>query len=179
MLVAISGQFITGIAILRQDGYQPPANQLVTGSGLMSILVAPVGCHGISLSAITAAICTGKDAHPDPQKRYVGTVVAMLWYLLIGLFSAALVSIIQSFPATFIAMVAGIALLGALEGSLFASLNQAEHREAGLCTFLVCASDLSWAGLSSAYWGLIIGSLIIVLQTLVTHCKHREIGSRE
>ena len=110
VLVAVSGQFITGIAILRQDKYDPPANSIVAGSGLLSILFAPTACHGVNLSAITAAICTGRDANPDPGKRYFGPVVAMLWYLMFGLFSAALVSIIQSFPAAFIAMVAGIAL---------------------------------------------------------------------
>ncbi|MCP4866589.1 MAG: benzoate/H(+) symporter BenE family transporter [Alteromonas sp.] len=164
VLVALSGQFITGIAILRQDGFAPPANQIVAGSGFMSILFAPTGCHGVNLSAITAAICTGSDAHPNPAKRYFGPFVAMFWYAMFGLFSAALVSVIQAFPAAFIAMVAGIALLGALEGSLAAALSQAKEREAALCTFLITASDLSLLGLSSAFWALIIGGAIFVLQ---------------
>ncbi len=167
VLVAVSGQFITGIAILRQDKYDPPANSIVAGSGLLSILFAPTACHGVNLSAITAAICTGKDANPDPGKRYFGPVVAMLWYLMFGLFSAALVSIIQSFPAAFIAMVAGIALLGALEGSLNAAMSQPTQREAALCTFLVTASDLSLLGLSSAFWGLIFGGGIVLVQSFL------------
>lgn len=164
MLVAVSGQFITGIAILKQDKYSPPSNQIVAGSGLMSILFAPTACHGVNLSAITAVICTGPDANPDPKKRYFGPAVAMLWYIIFGLFSAALVSVIQAFPAAFIAMVAGIALLGALEGSLSTALSQPADREAALCTFLITASDLSLLGLSSAFWGLVIGGTIIVVQ---------------
>ena len=167
VLVAVSGQFITGIAILRQDKYDPPANSIVAGSGLLSILFAPTACHGVNLSAITAAICTGRDANPDPGKRYFGPVVAMLWYLMFGLFSAALVSIIQSFPAAFIAMVAGIALLGALEGSLNAAMSQPTQREAALCTFLVTASDLSLLGLSSAFWGVIFGGGIVLVQSFL------------
>ncbi|MGB0568473.1 MAG: benzoate/H(+) symporter BenE family transporter, partial [Alteromonas macleodii] len=114
--------------------------------------------------AITAAICTGPDANPDPKKRYFGPAVAMLWYIMFGLFSAALVSVIQAFPTAFIAMVAGIALLGALEGSLSTALSQPADREAALCTFLITASDLSLLGLSSAFWGLVIGGTIIVVQ---------------
>jgi benzoate membrane transport protein len=164
VLVALSGQFITGIAILRQDGYHPPANQIVAGSGLLSILFAPAACHGVNLSAITAAICTGPDAHPDPAKRYFGPFVALFWYGMFGLFSAALVSIIQAFPAAFIAMIAGIALLGALEGSIVAALSHVKEREAALCTFLIAASDLSLLGLSSAFWALIIGGVIVTVQ---------------
>lgn len=167
VLVAVSGQFITGIAILRQDNYAAPANKIVAGSGLLSILFAPTACHGVNLSAITAAICTGPDAHPNPARRYFGPAVAMLWYLMFGLFSAALVSVIQAFPAAFIAMVAGIALLGALEGSLAAAMTQSRDREAALCTFLITASDLSLLGLSSAFWGLILGGIIVSVQQLL------------
>ncbi|MFQ3230342.1 MAG: benzoate membrane transport protein [Reinekea sp.] len=168
MLVAVSGQFIAGIAILRQDKYLPPSNQIVAGSGLMSILFAPTACHGVNLSAITAAICTGSDANYDSKKRYIGPVVAMLCYFIFGIFSAALVSVVQAFPTVFIAMVAGIALLGALEGSLSQALSQPAEREAALCTFLITASDLMLLGLSSAFWGLVIGGSIIFVQRYLT-----------
>ncbi|GGF70897.1 benzoate/H(+) symporter BenE family transporter [Alteromonas lipolytica] len=133
-------------------------------SALFSVSV-PLVLVALSGQFITGiAICTGSDAHPNPTKRYFGPFVAMFWYAMFGLFSAALVSVIQAFPAAFIAMVAGIALLGALEGSLAAALSQAKEREAALCTFLITASDLSLLGLSSAFWALIIGGAIFALQ---------------
>ena len=163
-LVAISGQFITGLAVLRQDGYQPPANQIVAGSGLVSSIFALVGCHGVNLAAITAAICTGKEAHANSEKRYAGTVAGAITFFAFGLFSATLVAIIQALPASYIAIVAGLALLGAIESSLMTSVAQSSEREAALCTFLVTASGFEIFQLTSAFWGLIIGVAVLVLR---------------
>jgi benzoate membrane transport protein len=33
------------------------------------------------------------------------------------------------------------------------------HREASLITFLATASGMTWLGLGSAFWGIVIGSL--------------------
>lgn len=168
VLVGISGQFLTGIAILQHDGYAPPQNQMVGASGLMSFLLAPTGCHGVNLGAITAAICTGHDAHHDKTKRYIGPIVAAFWYFTVGLFSTALVGIIYAFPAAFISIIAGVALLGTLEKSLSAALSQPSERDAALCTFLISASNLAWLGLSSAFWGLLIGGLILLFNHFYT-----------
>uniref|UniRef100_UPI000847949E benzoate/H(+) symporter BenE family transporter n=1 Tax=Sphingobium yanoikuyae TaxID=13690 RepID=UPI000847949E len=66
-VVALTGQFLPGIAVLRAAGYdQPAARPIVSTSAIASIALAPFGCHGLNLAAFTAAICLGPDAHPDP-----------------------------------------------------------------------------------------------------------------
>src|SRR5690554_6019661 len=97
VMVALTGQFLPGVAVLRSAGYRTPASPLITQSGLGSVLLAPFGCHGLTLAAITAAICTGKEAHEDPAKRYVAGVSGGVFYLLLGLFGATLVSIFTAF----------------------------------------------------------------------------------
>lgn len=157
VMVSLTGQFVPGMVVLRNDGYQTPASPLINSSALGSLLLAPFGCHGLNLAAITAAICTGKESHEDAGKRYVAGVSGGVFYLLLGVFGATLVSIFSAFPAALIAALAGLALLAAIGGALSSAMAVPKDREAALITFLVTASGMSLLGLSAAFWGLIFG----------------------
>ncbi|MBU0902570.1 MAG: benzoate/H(+) symporter BenE family transporter [Gammaproteobacteria bacterium] len=157
VMVALTGQFVPGMAVLRNAGYPTPASPIITSSAVGSLLLAPFACHGLNLAAITAAICTGREAHEDPSKRYVAGVVGGLAYLLLGLFGATLVSLFTAFPKELIAALAGLALFGAIGGALASAMAEPDDREAALITFLVTASGMSFLGLSAAFWGLMFG----------------------
>lgn len=165
VMVALTGQFVPGMAVLRNAGYQTPASPLISSSALGTLLLAPFGCHGLNLAAITAAICTGREAHEDPSRRYVAGVVGGVFYLVLGLFGATLVSIFTAFPAALIAALAGLALLAAIGGALSSAMSVPADREAALITFLVTASGMSFMGLSAAFWGLIFGIAAHLLLT--------------
>ncbi len=165
VMVALTGQFVPGVAVLRNAGYPTPASPIISASGLGSLLLAPFGCHGLTLAAITAAICTGREAHEDPARRYVSGVVGGVFYLLLGIFGATLVSIFTALPKELIAALAGLALFGAIAGALAGSMAVPEDREAALITFLVTASGMSFLGLSAAFWGLIFGLFAHLLLT--------------
>ncbi|MFL9812696.1 benzoate/H(+) symporter BenE family transporter [Stutzerimonas sp. VN223-3] len=166
VVVALTGQFVPGMVVLRNDGYQTPASPLISSSALGTLLLAPFGCHGLNLAAITAAICTGRESHEDPAKRYVAGVSGGVFYLLLGLFGATLVSVFTAFPAALIAALAGLALLAAIGGALSAAMSVPADREAALITFLVTVSGMSFLGLSAAFWGLIFGIAAHLLLTL-------------
>lgn len=157
VVVALTGQFVPGIAVLRNDGYRTPASPILASSAFASLLLAPFGCHGLNLAAITAAICTGREAHEDPGKRYVAGVMGGLFYLLLGIFGATLVSLFSAFPRALIAALAGLALFAAIGGALSSAMAVPRDREAALITFLVTASGMSLFGLSAAFWGLLFG----------------------
>lgn len=159
VLVSLSGQFLPGIAIIRGAGYPVKAKPIITVTSLVSIPAALFGGITIVVAAITAAICTGKDAHPDPSRRYVAGVFNGIFYLVGGLFAGTIVSLFTSLPSAFVAVLAGLALLGAIAGNLFAALEEASHREASAITFIVTTSGMSLFGLSSAFWGVVIGYL--------------------
>ncbi|WP_312956900.1 benzoate/H(+) symporter BenE family transporter [Stutzerimonas nitrititolerans] len=166
VMVALTGQFVPGMAVLRNAGYQTPASPLISGSALGTLLLAPFGCHGLNLAAITAAICTGREAHEDPGKRYIAGVSGGVFYLLLGIFGATLVSVFTAFPSALIAALAGLALLSAIGAALHGAMSVPADREAALITFLVTASGMSLLGLSAAFWGLIFGIAAHLLLTL-------------
>ncbi|NQD95171.1 benzoate/H(+) symporter BenE family transporter [Pseudomonas sp. CrR25] len=175
VMVALTGQFVPGMAVLRNDGYQTPASPIINASALGSLLLAPFGCHGLNLAAITAAICTGREAHENPRKRYVAGVAGGLCYLLLGLFGATLVSLFGALPKELIAALAGLALFGAIGGALASAMAAPDDREAALITFLVTASGMSFLGLSAAFWGLIFGiAAHLLLSARRTERRHIE-----
>jgi len=157
VMVALTGQFVPGMAVLRASGYTTPASPIIACSALGTALLAPFGCHGLNLAAITAAICTGREAHEDPGKRYVAGVIGGLCYLVLGIFGATLVSLFAAFPKELIAALAGLALFAAIAGALANAMAVPNDREAALVTFLTTASGMSLFGLSAAFWGLIFG----------------------
>src|SRR6195952_4764948 len=70
-VVAMASQNVPGIAVLRADGYNTPSAPLIATTGIASLVLAPFGSHGVNLAAITAAICTGREAHEDHSRRYM------------------------------------------------------------------------------------------------------------
>ncbi|MBF8756702.1 benzoate/H(+) symporter BenE family transporter [Pseudomonas guariconensis] len=157
VLVALTGQFMPGMAVLRNAGYTVPASPLISASALGGALLAPFGCHGLNLAAVTASLCTGREAHEDPRRRYVAAVSGSVLYLLLGIAGATLMSLFAAFPAALIAALAGLALYGAISEALARSLSEPAERDAGLFTFLVTASGASFLGLSAPFWGLLFG----------------------
>lgn len=157
VLVALTGQFMPGMAVLRNAGYDTPASPIIGASAIGGALLAPFGCHGLNLAAVTASLCTGREAHEDPRRRYIAALSGSLAYLLFGIAGATLVSLFAAFPAALIAALAGLALYGAFSEALARSLSEPQERDAGLFTFLVTASGVTFLGLSAAFWGLLFG----------------------
>jgi len=165
-LVTLTGQFVPGIAVMRTAGYATPANPLVGANGIASLLLAPFGAHGINLAAITAAICTGREAHEQADKRYIAGIACGLFYVIIGSFGATLAALFAALPKELIATVAGLALFGAILNGLSTAMSDDTQREAALVTFLVTASGASFLGLGAAFWGMALGLLAhVVLQS--------------
>lgn len=156
-LITLTGQYMPGMLVLRNDGFRTSANPIVTLTGLGSLLMAPFGSHAFNIAAITAAIATGREAHDDPSKRWVAGVAAGACYLLVGLFGVTLAAVFMAFPATFITTLAGLALLGTIGSSLSTALADATTREASLITFLAAAANITLLGIGGAFWGLVVG----------------------
>ncbi|WP_447045014.1 benzoate/H(+) symporter BenE family transporter [Vreelandella sp. H-I2] len=159
VLVSLTGQFLPGMAILRTSGYSTPARPIVTVASLTSFVTAFFGGITTVIAAITAAICTSKEAHEDPDKRYVAGVANGVFYLIGGIFAGTIVALFTSLPGEFVAVLAGLALIGAISSNISAFATEKSHLEASVITFIATASGVSFLGLGSAFWGVIVGAL--------------------
>jgi benzoate membrane transport protein len=158
-LITLTGQYMPGMLVLRNDGFRTSANPIVTATGLGSLLMAPFGSHAFNIAAITAAIATGPEAHEDRRKRWIAGIAAGCFYILVGVFGVTLAAVFTAFPATFITTLAGLALLGTIGGSLAGAMADPSTREASLITFLAAAANIKLLGIGGAFWGLVIGLL--------------------
>lgn len=159
-IVAMASQNMPGLAVLRASGYKVRSTPLIIATGVGSLLFSPFGSHGVSLAAVTAAICTSPDAHVDPTKRYTAALSCSVFYLLAGVFGATIVALFTAFPSALVVSIAALALLGAITGSLSSAMHYARQREAALVTFLVTASGMTLLSIGAAFWGLVAGLLV-------------------
>ena len=157
ILVSLSGQFLPGMAILKLSGYDTPAKPIITTTSIASLAVAWVGGITIVLASITAALCTGKDAHELKDKRYIAGIANGIFYILGGLFAGSIVMLFSLLPKELVAALAGLALLGAIATNLHVALLEEKNRDASLLTFLATVSGMHFLGLSSVFWGICIG----------------------
>ena len=163
-IVTMASQNLPGVAAIRSAGYNMPISKIITLTGVVTLVLAPFGAFALNLSAITAAICMGEEAHADRHKRYTAAVACGALYVVIGLFGAAVTGLLIAFPRELVMAIAGIALLGSIGGGLHTALKDDAYREAALITFLVTLSGISLAGIGSAFWGVVAGSLALLVQ---------------
>ncbi|MGW5455325.1 benzoate/H(+) symporter BenE family transporter [Nocardia sp. NPDC003979] len=159
-IVTMASQNIPGVAVMRSFDYQVPWRPAMLVTGIGTVLGAPAGGHAINLAAISAALAAAPSASPDPKRRWIAAATAGASYLVLGLASAALVTLIAAAPAGTLETVAGLALLATLAASLSAALTDPGDRLAALVTFLVAASGTTLLGIGGAFWALLAGLIV-------------------
>ncbi|EGW74001.1 benzoate membrane transport family protein [Escherichia coli 2534-86] len=85
--------------------------------------------------------------------------------MIAGLFGSAITGMMAALPVSWIQMLAGLALLSTISGSLYQALHN--ERDAAVVAFLVTASGLTLVGIGSAFWGLIAGGVCYVVLNLI------------
>jgi benzoate membrane transport protein len=173
-VVTMASQNLPGVAAIQAAGFGDrrsqegdagiPISKVITLTGLVTLVLAPFGAFALNLSAITAAICMGPEAHADPKRRYTAAASCGAIYVVIGLFGAAITGVLTAFPKELVAAIAGLALLGTIGGAMHAALQDERNREAALITFLVTLSGVVIAGVGSAFWGVVAGVLALLVQ---------------
>lgn len=163
-LVTMASQNLSGLAVLKAAGYHPEAGPLIGVTGLFSLISAPFNALTTNLAAISAAICTGPDVHPDPAERWKTGPLYALAYLVFALFGASLVAIFAVLPQSLIVLTAGLALTAPLANALSIALKEEGERMAATTAFAVTASGLALFGIGSAFWGLLGGLAVLGLE---------------
>jgi benzoate membrane transport protein len=166
-IVTMTSQNLPGMAVLRTSGYEKQSiSPILTTVGGINLVLAPFGGFTFNLAAITAAICTSEEAHPDKDKRYIAGIASGVFNIIAGLLGAAVVALFASFPLAFISALAGIALLGTIANSLHGAFVEPTYREAALVTFLVSASGVSFFDVAATFWGVVFGLIVLAFQRL-------------
>ncbi len=163
-IVTMASQNLPGVAAQRAAGVTAPVSPVIVATGVATLLLAPFGSFGLNLAAITASICMGPEAHPDPRRRYVAPMAAGIFYMAIGLAGGAVVGLMAAFPRALVVAVAGLALIGTIAGALTSALAVERHRDAAAITFLITLSGVTLGGIGAPFWGVVAGSVALGVQ---------------
>ena len=173
-VVTMASQNMPGVAAIKACGFGDeranggdaglPISRILTMTGAATLVFAPFGAFSLNLSAITAAMCMGPQAHPDKARRYTAAVCCGLLYIALGLFGATIMAMLSAFPQTLVVAIAGLALMATIGNGLASALHKESDREAAMVTFLITLSGVVIGGVGSAFWGLLAGSLALAVQ---------------
>jgi benzoate membrane transport protein len=163
-IVTMAGQNVPGFAVLTTLGYREvPARRILAASGLATALAAPFGGYTVNLAALTAALMAGPDSHPDPARRWVAPVAGGVTYVVLGLGAGLATALVSAAPPILIIAVAGLALLGAFTTGLVSAFEAPETRLTAAVTLIVVASGIVVLGIGSAFWGLVVGAIVLLV----------------
>ena len=161
-IVTMAGQNIPGAAILNNFGYRAPLRSALVSSGMLSGVSAMFGGITVNFAALTQALTAGPEASPDRSRRWIAPVAAGGTYIALGLLAGVATAFVTASPPLLIEAVAGLALLSALVGAMVAAVEDAPYRLAAILTFLVTASAITVGGVGSAFWGLLVGGVVVL-----------------
>lgn len=162
-VVTMASQNLPGIAVMKANGFTLAPAPIFVMTGIASGLTALFGGQTTNLAAITAAICAGPEAHPDPNKRWPAPVAAGGVYILLGLAASLAAAFIAASPPILIQAVAGLALLSSLASALSGALAHEEMRLPAILTFVATASGITIFGIGAPFWGLVGGIVLLLL----------------
>jgi benzoate membrane transport protein len=156
-VVTMASQNLPGLAVMQANGYRVAPAPVFRITGLGSAATAIFGGLPVNLAAITAAICAGPEAHPDPARRWVAPIAAGCTYLLLGLGASLAAAFVAATPPILIEAVAGLALFSSFAGALSAAFADEDMRLPAIVTFATTASGITVGGIGGAFWGLVAG----------------------
>lgn len=156
VLVVQNGQ---GIAVLKAAGHSAPINAVTVACGVGSIVAAFVGMVSTCLTGPANAIISSSG---ERERHYTGGMVVGALALAFGLLSPFFTRLMLATPPTFIATLAGLAMLRVLQTAFVASFG-GRFTLGALVTFLVTVTDLAIFNVGAAFWGLVAGVVVSMM----------------
>jgi benzoate membrane transport protein len=152
-ITVLAAQNAQGIAVLTAKGHTPPINAITAGCGVGSLLVALVGTVSTCFTGPVTALVSSSG---EKQRQYTAAIGVCVLAATFGLLAPFFTRLLLGTPKTFIAVLAGLAMLRVLQGAFNASFRDRYTLGALVC-FLVTVADLSIFRIGAPFWGLVLG----------------------
>ncbi|MHA6260916.1 benzoate/H(+) symporter BenE family transporter [Sporosarcina sp. CAU 1771] len=159
VLLILSNDAVPGIGALESTDFNPPTKSIISASGIFTMLAGIFGGQSANIGGMMTAVCADEESGPK-EKRYMASVVSGVILLLFGIFAWSIVPFIKVLPSTFIAMLAGFALIGVLGSSLQLGFSNQKLRLSATFAFVITLSDISVFHISAPVLALLVGSFI-------------------
>ncbi len=161
-LLIIGAENMQAIGVLTSEGYNPPINVMTIFSGIGGLIAPWTGGHNANIAGPMTAFCSDKSAGPK-EKRYVAAVWNGILFGALGLFAPASLSLLNILPVELINLLVGLVLMGIIIGALNSSFGTKRFQKGAFFSFVIALSGLTVLGIGSAFWALLIGTLVSLL----------------
>ena len=155
-ITVLAAQNAQGFAVLEAAGHNPPVNAVTAACGIGSLISATVGTVSTCLTGPVNAILASSG---EKNKHYAAGVLVALLALVVGIFSPLFTRFMLAMPKSFIAALAGLALLRVLERAFIVSFKGGFTLGA-MVTFLVTVANVPILSIGAPFWGLLIGYIV-------------------
>jgi benzoate membrane transport protein len=150
VLVVQNGQ---GFAVLGAAGHRPPINAITAACGAGSLVTALVGTVSTCLTGPVNAIISSSG---EKHRHYSAGVLVGVLALGFGLLAPAVTRLMLAAPGSFIAALAGLAMLRVLQTAFNVAFRERFTLGALVC-FVVTVADVAIANVGAPFWGLALG----------------------
>lgn len=154
-----------GIAILRMNAHNPPANTITAVCGVGSVVF---GLFGAVCACLTGPVNAILSAEGERRQHFIGALIWGCFAILFGLFAPGITRLALAVPDSFIYVIGGLAMLRVLQQSLTAAFG-GKFVLGSLVCFVVTVTELIpearfvLLGIGAPFWGLVFGILASLL----------------
>ncbi|MFM1655191.1 benzoate/H(+) symporter BenE family transporter [Brevibacillus sp. B_LB10_24] len=157
-VLILSNDIAVALAALKKNGFDPPINKAIAISGVGTSFVSLFGGHSANIGGMMTALCSSDEAG-QKEYRFWAAVISGSAVALFGLFAWKIIVILALLPGFFITLITGFSLLGVLLSSLQSAFRASHYRYSVLFAFIIAISNVSFLGISSAVWSLVVGGI--------------------
>jgi benzoate membrane transport protein len=152
-VTVLAAQNAQGIAILYASGHAAPVNAITAGCGAGSIVT---GLFGAVPTCLTGPVNALLSSSGEKQRQYSAAVFFSLIALAFGLLAPFFTRLLLATPPSFIAALAGLAMLRVLQTAFTISFRD-RYTFGALVCFLVTVADVPIFRIGAPFWGLVSG----------------------
>lgn len=152
-IAVLAAQNAQGFAVLTSAGHRPPVNMLTLLCGVGSCVFALFGSVSTCVTGPSNAILVSSGAR---ETQYLGGVIFGLCMVFFGLFAPTATALALALPASFIALVGGLAMLPVLRSAFHIAFST-QCQLGALVAFLITLADVQLWHIGAAFWGLVGG----------------------
>lgn len=151
--------FLRNYGILKVNGYDVPSKGVLTLPAIGSAIGALTLAVPMSMTGVITSILAGPENGPK-ETRYVGAYLKNLSAIVMGILSSFLVPFLLVMPSPLKSVLAGLAMLSLFFSALGGAFGGKKFKYGALFSFLVTLSGISFLGINSAVWGVVVGVIV-------------------
>ena len=157
--LVVGAENAQAMGVLKAQGYNVPANGMTVASGIGGIISGLVGAHNANIAGPMTAICSSQEAGPK-EGRYAASFWNGLTFAAFGVVDSFAIAFVSFIPTELVNVLAGLAMLNVLIQAFSEGFGTLKYKTGAFFALCVGASGLSFFGIGSAFWALVVGVVV-------------------